>query len=124
MKTQENVTDEELIIFCNHLENVVIDMGERFKNLFDVVVEDWVFNPFIDVEEVDSDHQNDLILLQNDEELKGRFKKSYQDFWLQEKLHASSVHNWAKKSHAQRACSTKNHMHATKITCTASMLLK
>ena len=96
LKTQENVTDEELIIFCNHLENVVVDMGERFKNLFDMVVEDWVFNPFIDVEEVDSDHQNDLILLQNDEELKGRFKKSYQDFWLQEKLHARYPALWSK----------------------------
>ena len=40
--------------------------------------------------------KSDLILLQNDEELKGRLKKSYQDFWLQEKLNARYPAFWSK----------------------------
>jgi len=50
--------------------------------------EDWLFNPFIDAEDVGVDYQNDWIHFQNDEELKGEFKHSYQYFWPPEKLHA------------------------------------
>ena len=31
--------------------------------------------------------KNELIGLQNDDELKVKFKKSYADFWLQKNLH-------------------------------------
>ena len=61
------------------------DMSERFKDLLMMEIPDWVINPFSDIEEVGV-VEEELTELQNDIELKPKFKKSYQEFWLQKEI--------------------------------------
>lgn len=46
-----------------------------------MVIPDWVINPFSDTEEVGV-MEEELTKLQNDSELKSKFKKLYKEFWL------------------------------------------
>lgn len=63
-------------------------MTDRFQDLFSLQVPDWIVNPFTDIvnEDIGLILQEQLIELQNDCELKPKFKNSYQDFWLQKKI--------------------------------------
>ena len=62
-------------------------MSERFQDLLLLTVPDWVINPFFDViSEETGVAEEELISIQNDIELSPKFKKSYQDFWLQKKI--------------------------------------
>ena len=90
------VTDDELLTYCDHLGALVIDIKTRFKDLINLKIEDWVFDPFMDINNVEEIYQNELIALQNDDELKPKFKKSYFDFWMQPRLHEQYPVLWGK----------------------------
>jgi hypothetical protein len=76
---------QDLQVFCDHLDILHEDMSERFDDLLSMEIPDWVINPFSDTEEVGVVVE-ELIELQNDIELKPKFKKSYQEFWLQTEI--------------------------------------
>lgn len=78
------IQDDDLQVFCDHLNTLHGDMSERFKDLLMMEIPDWVINPFSDIEE--GVLEEELIDLQNDIELKPKFKKSYQEFWLQKEI--------------------------------------
>ena len=61
------------------------DMSERFEDLLLMEIPDWVINTFSDTDEVGI-VEEELIQLRNDTELKPKFEKSYQDFWLQNEI--------------------------------------
>jgi hypothetical protein len=61
------------------------DMLERFEDLLLMEIPDWVINAFSDAEEVGV-VEEELIELQDDIELKPKFKKLYQEFWLQKEI--------------------------------------
>lgn len=96
LATEEEITDDELMVYCNHVESLVTDIKTRFNDLFELEIPGWVFDPFMDIEHVEEEYQNELIALQNDDELKVKFKKSYADFWLQQKLHEQYPLLWNK----------------------------
>ena len=57
----------------------------RFQNLLLLSVPDWVVNPFLDVKSEEAAVAalvEELVSIQNNIELKVKFKKSCQDFWL------------------------------------------
>ena len=62
-------------------------MSERFQDLLLLNIPDWVINPFLDVNSEETRvAEEELVSIQNDIELRPKFKKSYQDFWLQKNL--------------------------------------
>jgi hypothetical protein len=61
------------------------DMSERFEDLLLTEIPDWVIHPFSHTDEV-CVVEEELIQLRNDNELKPKFKKSNQDFWLQNEI--------------------------------------
>ena len=61
-------------------------MSERFQELLFLKIPDWVINPFLDVNSEETGvAEEELVLIQNDMELRPKLKKSYQDFWSQKK---------------------------------------
>ena len=84
------------MVYCNHIEKLVVDIHNRFKDTLKLDVPASVLDPFMDVQDVDDKFQSELIGLQNDEELKVKFQKSYTDFWLQQQLHQQYPLLWDK----------------------------
>jgi zinc finger BED domain-containing protein 5/7/8/9 len=78
----KEITDDGSLVFCNHLEMLHEDTQKRFADLLSLEIPNWVINPFGDIGD-SREFEEELIELQNDLELKPKFKKSYQDFWLQ-----------------------------------------
>ena len=66
------------------MKDLHADMVKRFSDLFELVIPDWVLDPFS--AEIDSDasvqNEEELITLKNYFEIKPLFKKSYQSFWI------------------------------------------
>ncbi|XP_034274523.1 protein FAM200A-like [Pantherophis guttatus] len=73
-------------MICKVLDMLHKDMSERYQGLLLMEIPDWVINPFSDTEEDGVVEEEQLIELQNDIELKPKFKKLYQEFWLQKKI--------------------------------------
>ena len=72
--------------YCAHLNELQRDMSERFQDYLLLKILDWVINPFLDVNSEETGvAEEELVSIQNDIELRPKFKKSYQDFWLQKK---------------------------------------
>ena len=86
--TDTSVVDDNLLIYCDHLKSLQEDMIERYQDLINMEVPDWVLNPFTHVCESDINLviQEELIGVKNDFELKPLFKKTYADFWLQKEI--------------------------------------
>jgi hypothetical protein len=70
------------------------DMSERFEDLLSMEIPDWLINRFADTEEVGAVGE-ELTELQNDIELKSKFKKSYHKFLLQKELSYCCRALWA-----------------------------
>ena len=59
-------------------------MSVRLNDLFSLEIPGWVIDPFTEPStEVPTDLEEELVSLQNDEDLKPKFKTSYQAFWMQ-----------------------------------------
>ena len=60
------------------------DMSVRFNELLSLEIPGWMIDPFIEPStEVPTHLEEKLVSLQNDEDLKPKFKTSYQAFWMQ-----------------------------------------
>lgn len=86
--TDTSIVDDDLLIYCDHLKSLQENMIERYQDLINMEIPDWVLNPFTYVCGSDTNLviQEDLIAVKNDFELKPLFKKSYADFWLQKEI--------------------------------------
>ena len=49
------------MVHCNHIETLTADMETRFCDLFELEIPDWVFDTFIDIDDVDEEYQNEII---------------------------------------------------------------
>nr|XP_049579058.1 protein FAM200A-like [Syngnathus scovelli] len=84
---EKGIPDDDLQVYCTHLDELHRDMSERFEDILLLEIPDWVISPFLNVEgEETGVAEEELISIQNDIELRPKFKKSYQDFWLQKKI--------------------------------------
>ena len=78
------VKDDDIAVYCAHLAELHRDMSVRFNDLFSIEIPGWVINPFTELStEVPTHQEEELVSLQNDEDLKPKFKTSYQAFWMQ-----------------------------------------
>jgi len=80
------VSEDDRLKYCNHLEKLGDDMRERFQDLISLDVPDWVVRPFdanIPITQVPMNIQEDFIDLQNDAELRAIFNSSgYELMWF------------------------------------------
>ncbi len=76
--------DNDIVVYCAHLAELHRDMSVRFNDLFSLEIPCWVIDPFTEPStEVPTHLEEELVSLQNDEDLKPKFKTSYQAFWMQ-----------------------------------------
>ena len=76
--------DNDIAVYCAHLAELHRDMSVRFNDRFSLEIPGWVIDPFIEPStEVPTHLEEELVSLQNDEDLKPKFKTSDQDFWMQ-----------------------------------------
>ena len=84
LEKKTGVKDDDIAVYCAHLAELHRDMSVRFNNLFSLEIPGWVIDPFTEpITEVPTHLEEELVSLQNDKDLKPKFKTSYQAFWMQ-----------------------------------------
>lgn len=82
-----SLNSDDLLVYCQHLENLNSDFAERFQDILKLKIPDWVLDPFSNQEDFSAgSHQEELIEVTTNEELKIKFKNGYQEFWLQKPI--------------------------------------
>ena len=72
------VKDDDIAVYCAHLAELHRDMSVRFNDLFSLEIPGWVIDPFTEPStEVPTHLEEEVVSLQNDEDLKPKFKTSY-----------------------------------------------
>ena len=81
--TEVELSDDDLLAYCEHLEVLKEDMIKRFTDLLDLELPDWIIDPFsVGTNKVPIDLQEELSDMHNDCEEKARFKMiGYERFW-------------------------------------------
>ena len=84
LEKKTEVKDDDIAVYCSNLAKLHRDMSVRFSDLFSLEIPDWVIDPFTEPStEVPTHVEEELVILQNDEDLKPKFKTSYQVFGMQ-----------------------------------------
>ncbi|XP_026471713.1 SCAN domain-containing protein 3-like [Ctenocephalides felis] len=79
--------NEDLLVYCQHLENLHENFIERFQDILNLEIPGWVLDPFSNANvEASAQLEEELIELTTNEELKIKFKDGYQQFWLQKSI--------------------------------------
>ncbi|KAL4104424.1 hypothetical protein QTP88_019725 [Uroleucon formosanum] len=83
----KQILDSDLEIYCAHLESLKDDMSTRFKDINDLIIAEWVLNPFLaDIQNLQPSIQEELLEVKHNEEAKIDFKHNgYELFWLKQK---------------------------------------
>ncbi|KFD48897.1 hypothetical protein M513_10260 [Trichuris suis] len=82
LKKNAEVADDDILVYCHHLEMLRADFVKRFSDILSMKIPGWVVDPFCNVEEPETELQEELAELQNNEELKPKFTSGYHQFWL------------------------------------------
>ncbi|KAJ8019024.1 Protein ZBED8 [Holothuria leucospilota] len=110
------ISDNELLVYCNHLEKIRGDMEERFRDMLELSMPAWVINPFkCTIQDVKRELQDEMSNLHNDDEAKARFlQHEYNKFWILERENTlqygkrqnwhSLHHTWLKEDSALSWC--------------------
>ena len=77
------LSDDDLLAYCEHLEVLKEDMIKRFTDLLELKLHNWIIDPFsLDTDKVPIDLQEELSDMHNDCEEKARFKMiGFERFW-------------------------------------------
>jgi hypothetical protein len=95
--------DDDILVFCQHLEALKEDFTNRFHDVLNMIIPDWVLKPFSNLQTAELSLQEELIELSTNEELKLKLKNGYQEFWLQRQIRLYGLH--------QRSFSLHSHHH-------------
>ncbi|XP_077290369.1 SCAN domain-containing protein 3-like [Arctopsyche grandis] len=81
---EDMLKDSDLETYCSHIDALIEDMIIRFKDLYELLIPDWIINPFLsDVESVSKNLKQQFIELQNDCKAKIVFNQcDYDVFWV------------------------------------------
>ncbi|XP_008183405.1 protein ZBED8-like [Acyrthosiphon pisum] len=87
LSISQQILDSDLEIYCAHLESLKDNMSTRFKDINDLIIPEWVLNPFLtDIQNVQPLIQEELLEVKHNEEAKIDFKHNgYELFWLKQK---------------------------------------
>ncbi|KAJ8895822.1 hypothetical protein PR048_001160 [Dryococelus australis] len=91
---QRNCQDDDASAYVQHLNVLHTDFETRFEDVLTVEIQQWIINPYSDIEETDVILQEKLTRISTNEELKVQFRKKYQQFWLQRDLPVSYPALW------------------------------
>ncbi|CAH1111815.1 unnamed protein product [Psylliodes chrysocephalus] len=69
-----------------HLIALHDDFKFRFEDILSMKIPPWIINPFDETEVENVILQEELLELSTNEELKVKFKRGYQKFWLQAEI--------------------------------------
>uniref|UniRef100_A0A5S6PZA8 DUF4371 domain-containing protein n=1 Tax=Trichuris muris TaxID=70415 RepID=A0A5S6PZA8_TRIMR len=95
LKENTEVVDDDILVYCNHLEMLHADFMKRFIDILSMKIPDWVVDPFCNVEEAETELQEELVELQHNEEIKPKFRSGYHQFWLQRQVAQLYPRLWA-----------------------------
>lgn len=78
----ETPTDEDLLRYGAHLQQLKEDLTSRFQDLIELDVPAWITDPFgVVLEGVDVNLQEELVELRNNEDCKVRIKTGFKKLW-------------------------------------------
>ncbi|KRX47860.1 Chromodomain Y-like protein [Trichinella murrelli] len=86
LKENGEVHDDDIQIYCDHLDVLQKDMQERFQDILKMKILNWVIDPFSNTDEIEMELEEELINLQTNKEIKLKFKNRYHSFWLQKQI--------------------------------------
>ncbi|GBP21522.1 SCAN domain-containing protein 3 [Eumeta japonica] len=78
--------DEDIHTYSQHLSALHDDFKTRFEDILTMDIPPWIINPFDETEVANVVLQEELLELSTNEELKVKFRKGYQTFWLQAEI--------------------------------------
>ncbi|GBP03175.1 SCAN domain-containing protein 3 [Eumeta japonica] len=78
--------DEDIHTYSQHLSALHDDYKTRFEDMLAMDIPPWIINPFDETEVANVVLQEELLELSTNEELKVKFRKGYQTFWLQAEI--------------------------------------
>ncbi|GBP49570.1 hypothetical protein EVAR_45635_1 [Eumeta japonica] len=84
--SQVECIDEYIHTYSQHLSALHDDFKTRFKDILTMDTPPWIINPFDETEVANVVLQEELLELSTNEELKVKFRKGYQTFWLQAEI--------------------------------------
>lgn len=70
------IRDEDILTYYQHLEALHDDFNNRFQDILNMKIPDWVLDTFLNIEESKLPLQEKLIELSTNEELKSKFVKN------------------------------------------------
>ena len=88
MADNNSITDDNIHIHCSHIDSLREDLLIRFKDLTELVIPNFVINPFgTNIETLDPQFQEEFIDLQNDIECNAIFTQcEYNAFWMKKEV--------------------------------------
>lgn len=84
--SQVECLDEDILTYAHHLHTLSDDFKHRFEDILTMDIPPWIIAPFDEMEEANVVLQEEILELSTNEELKVKFKKGYQAFWLQAEI--------------------------------------
>ncbi|XP_044751794.1 SCAN domain-containing protein 3-like [Coccinella septempunctata] len=84
--SQVECLDEDIQTYVQHLIALHDDFKIRFEDILTMEIPPWIINPFDETEVGIVILQEELLELSTNEELKVKFKRGYQAFWLQSEI--------------------------------------
>lgn len=92
--SQVETIDEDIHTYSQHLSALHDDFKTRFEDMLTMDIPPWIVNPFDETEVANVLLQEELLELSTNEELKVKFRKGYQTFWLQAEIHEKYPGLW------------------------------
>jgi hypothetical protein len=83
--------DDDILVYCQHLEALKKDFTNRFQDILNMNIPDWVLEPSSNLQTAELSLQEELIELSTNEELKAKLKSGYQELWLQRQIAVCSI---------------------------------
>jgi hypothetical protein len=87
--------EDDILVFCHNLEALKEDFTNRFQDVLNMTIPDWVLEPFSNLQTAELSLQEELIELSTNEELKLKLKNGCQEFWLQRQIPVLYPALWA-----------------------------
>lgn len=86
--SQVECIDEDIHTYSQHLSALHDDFKTRFEDMLTMDIPPWIINPFEfdETEVANVVLQEELLEISTNEELKVKFRKGYQTFWLQAEI--------------------------------------
>ena len=91
-----SIIDDNIQIYCSHIDSLREDMLIRFKDLTELVIPKFVINPFTtNIETLGLQLQEEFIDLQNDIECNAIFTQcGYSEFWMKNEVSERYPHKY------------------------------